>query len=47
MTGIADLTEVPEDIRSDVARGVDILKRGGCSEVSVHHRSHRKGYATA
>ena len=35
MTGIADLTEVPEDIRSDVARGVDILKRGGCSEVYV------------
>lgn len=35
MTSVADLRDIPEDIRRDVARGVDILRRGGCSEVYV------------
>ena len=35
MASIADLRDMPEDIRRDVARGVDILRRGGCREVYV------------
>lgn len=35
MASTADLRDVPEDIRRDVARGVDILRNGGCREVYV------------
>jgi predicted nucleotidyltransferase len=35
MPSTTDLRDVPEDIRCDVARGVDILKSGGCREVYV------------
>ena len=35
MASIADLRDVPDDIRRDVAWGVDILRGGGCSEVYV------------
>lgn len=33
MANIADLQDVPEDLRRDIARGIDILKKAGCSEV--------------
>lgn len=35
MTTIEDLRGVPDDLRHDVARGVDILKGGGCREVYI------------
>jgi len=35
MTEAAALRAVPEDIRQDIARGVAILKSGGCSEIYV------------
>lgn len=35
MTSIEDLQDVPNDFRHDVARGVDILKNGGCREVYI------------
>lgn len=35
MTNIEDLQGVPGDIKYDVARGVDILKNGGCKEVYI------------
>lgn len=33
METIAGLENVPDDIRHDLERGVDILKGGGCSEI--------------
>lgn len=35
MTSAEDLQGVPEALRHDVARGVDILKNGGCREVYI------------
>ena len=35
MERVADLQDVPEEIRRDVTRGVDILKSGGCREVYI------------
>ena len=33
MTHSDDLQDFPVEIREDLARGIDILKRGGCKEV--------------
>jgi len=35
MTSIVDLQNIPEEVREDVARGVDILRSGGCREVYI------------
>lgn len=35
MASIADLRDIPDELRRDVARGVDILRGGGCREVYV------------
>ena len=35
MTSTAGLQNIPEEVRDDVARGVDILRSGGCREVYI------------
>ena len=35
MTNIVDLQHIPEEVREDVAHGVDILRSGGCREVYI------------
>ena len=33
--GVGRLEDVPDEVRRDVERGVEILKNGGCSEIYV------------